>query len=204
MVTIKIYVEGGGRGKDLDTKLRQGFTKFFEKAGFVGRMPKPIRGGSGRETYEKFCIAIKTADADVLPMLLVDSETAVSQPPWEHLKSRDDWKRPSGAKDEQAHLMVQVMESWFLADPKVLADHFGKKFHEISLSPGTKIEEIAKEKVYDLLKSATRDCGKDKVYDEKAKGKHSFDILGKLDPGKVRKASPHAERLLQALDNPHA
>ena len=34
MVSIKIYVEGGGDRKDLKTRCRQGFSKFFEKAGF--------------------------------------------------------------------------------------------------------------------------------------------------------------------------
>lgn len=204
MVSIKIYVEGGGDRKDLKTRCRQGFSQFFEKAGFNGRMPAVVACGSRQKAYDNFCTAVKTADDNELPMLLVDSEDAVSESPRQHLHSRDGWVCPDGVRDEQTHLMVQVMESWFLADRLTLADHFGKGFRKTALPNRTKIEEVAKQEVFDSLKSATRDCGKDKVYDEKAKGKHSFDILGKLDPGKVRKASPHAERLLQALDHPHA
>lgn len=203
MVSIKIYVEGGGDRKDLKTRCRQGFSQFFEKAGFKGRMPAVVACGSRQKAYDNFCTAVKTADDNELPMLLVDSEDAVSESPWLHLHSRDGWLCPDGAQDKQAHLMVQVMESWFLVDRLTLGDHFGKGFREAALPNRTKIEEVAKQEVFDSLKSATRDCGKDKVYDEKAKGKHSFDILGKLDPGKVRKASPHAERLLQAIDNPN-
>ena len=88
MVTIKIYVEGGGDRKELKTRCRQGFSRFFEKAGFTGRMPAVVACGSRQNAYDSFCTALKAADEDHLPMLLVDSEEAVSQSPWAHLKSR--------------------------------------------------------------------------------------------------------------------
>lgn len=199
MVSIKIYVEGGGDRKELKTRCRQGFSQFFEKAGFKGRMPSVVACGSRQNAFDNFCTALKTASETVLPMLLVDSEEAVSQSPWEHLKSRYGWERPIGANDKQAHLMVQVMESWFLADRLTLARHFGQGFRESALPNQTKIEVIPKQQVFDSLKSATRES-RAGVYD---KGKHSFDVLGKLDPSLVRSASPHAERLLLVLDNPN-
>lgn len=199
MVSIKIYVEGGGDRKDLKTRCRQGFSQFFEKAGLKGQMPAVVSCGSRQKAYDNFCTATKTSGDDELPMLLVDSEEAVCQSPWKHLQTRDGWTRPDEALDEQAHLMVQVMESWFLADRPALVRHFGQGFRESALPNRTKIEEVPKQEVFDSLKSATRDCGKDKVYDEKAKGRHSFDILGKIDPVKVRDL-PHVERLLQCLD----
>ena len=198
MVSIKIYVEGGGDRKDLKTRCRQGFSKFFEKAGFKGRMPGVVACGSRQNAYDNFCTAIKTAGDNDLPMLLVDSEDAVSQSPWEHLKSRDGWECPEGAQDKQAQLMVQVMESWFLADRTTLAQHFGQGFRESALPNQTKIEEIAKQQVFDSLKSATRES-RAGAYE---KGKHSFEVLGKIDPAKVRSASPHTDRLLRAVDNP--
>ncbi len=202
MVSIKIYVEGGGDRKDLKTRCRQGFSQFSEKAGLKGRMPAVVACGSRQKAYDNFCTAIKTAGDDELPMLLVDSEEEVSQPPWKHLQTRDGWTRPGEAQDKQAHLMVQVMESWFLADRPALVGYLGKEFRESALPGRANIEEVSKQEVFDSLKSATRECGKDKVYDEKAKGKHSFEILGQLDPSKVRNASPHADRLLRTLDNP--
>ncbi len=199
MVKIKIYVEGGGDRKDLKRRCSQGFSRFFEKAGFKGRMPSVVACGSRRNAFDNFRTALKAASETDLPMLLVDSEEAVSESPWEHLKSRDGWERPNGAGDNQAHLMVQVMESWFLTDRPALAKHFGQGFRESALPNQTEIEEIAKQQVFDSLKSATRDS-RAGAYD---KGKHSFDVLGKLDPSKVRSASPHADRLLLALDNPN-
>ena len=198
MVSIKIYVEGGGDRKDLRTRCRQGFSQFFEKAGFKGRMPSVVACGSRQNAFDNFCTALKAAEND-LPMLLVDSEEAVSQSPWEHLKSRDGWERPNGAEDKQAQLMVQVMEPWFLADRPTVARHFGQGFREGALPNQTKIEEIPKQQVFDSLKSATRES-RAGVYD---KGKHSFDVLGKLEPSLVRSVSPHAERLLLVLDNPN-
>jgi hypothetical protein len=38
-----------------------------------------------------------------------------------------------------------------------------------------------------------------KTKGEYRKGKHSFELLGQLDPDKVMAASPHAKRLLDIL-----
>ena len=46
---ITIYVEGGGEkkdAKDLKTKCRKGFQKFFEKAGLATPMPAVVACGS--------------------------------------------------------------------------------------------------------------------------------------------------------------
>ena len=48
----------------------------------------------------------------------------------------------------------------------------------------------------DGLKAATRRCDKKGNYD---KGPHSFEILARIDPVRVRNASPHAERLVKTL-----
>ena len=197
MVTITIYVEGGGDGNDLKERCRKGFQKFFEKAGLKGRMPKVVACGARQNAYDRFCTAVTTAGGHRLPLLLVDSEDMVSESPWRHLKSRDGWNCPDGAQEEQAHLMVQVMESWFLADRPALVRHFGQGFRESALPHQTRLEEIPKQTVFDSLKSATRDS-RAGAY---AKGKHSFEILGKIDPSKVRSVSPHADRLLRAIDN---
>lgn len=130
MVTITIYVEGGGNGNELKERCRKGFQKFFEKAGMRGRMPKVVACGARQNAYDRFCTAVTMTGDHRLPLLLVDSEVPVSDSPWRHLQSRDAWSRPEGAQDEQAHLMVQVMESWFLADRPALVRHFGQGFRE--------------------------------------------------------------------------
>ena len=49
---VKVYVEGGGDGKDLRTKCRRGFSSFFEKADLVGRMPQVIACGGRAKAFD--------------------------------------------------------------------------------------------------------------------------------------------------------
>ncbi len=114
---------------------------------------------------------------------------------WQHLKARDGWNCPAGATDDQCHLMVEVMGSWFLADRKALGEFYGQGYQENALSPNQQIEQISKEDVLDGLVQATRSTTKGR-YD---KGAHSFEILAKLDPAKVKNASPYANRFIEAL-----
>ena len=73
----------------------------------------------------------------------MDSEGPVAQGagPWAHLRARDGWIRPADATDENAHLMVQCMETWFLADRDNLADYFGHGFNPNALPAREEIEE---------------------------------------------------------------
>ena len=82
-------------------------------------MPKIIASGSRDEAYGDFEAA--HAQGNVTAMLLVDAEEEVTASgSWDHLRSRDNWRRPPGALNDQCHLMVQFMESWFLADRPAL------------------------------------------------------------------------------------
>jgi hypothetical protein len=194
---IEIYVEGGGDRNNLKTECRKGFTRFFDKAGLTGHLPKVIACGGRTKAFDMFRTAIENPEADLLPLLLVDSEGPVNDQPWRHLSQRDGWKKPDAAVDDQAHLMVQCMETWFLADRELLARFFGKGFRASSLPQQTrKIEEIDRKLVYDRIAKATSPCRSKGTYDKR---KHSFVILGQLDPDKVSDASPHARRLIDAL-----
>jgi hypothetical protein len=68
--------------------------------------------GGRHEAFDSFRIALKNNGAAV-PLLLVDADELVTEgrSVWQHLKARDRWDKPPGAKDDQAFLMVQVMES---------------------------------------------------------------------------------------------
>jgi hypothetical protein len=100
---IKIYIEGGGDQAKLKRACRRAFSKFFERAGFAGRMPGVVACGSRNKAFNDFCTAVATANDGVLPLLLVDSEGPVDSlyqqagnfKPWDHLKRRDDWFRPA-------------------------------------------------------------------------------------------------------------
>lgn len=129
-------------------------------------------------------------------MLLVDAEGPVKvDSAWRHLRERDGWQRPTGATNEQCHLMVQVMESWFLADREALARFYGANFRSGAIPQWSSIERVPKPDVEARLKDATRRTTKGDYH----KGRHSFEILGKLDPNKVAEASPHAKRFIDSL-----
>ena len=197
-MNIKVYVEGGGNVRELRSKCRKGFRSFFDKANLAGRMPQVIACGERQRTYEKFAAALRSASDQVFVALLVDSEgpVAVGAGPWRHLQTCDNWDRPDGATEDNAHLMVRCMEAWFLADKDCLAAFFGGGFNRNALSHNPDIEQVAKADALDGLKGATRRC---KSKGEYGKGRHSFEILSEIDPEKVLAASLHAMRLVHTL-----
>ena len=89
--------------------------------------------------------------------------------------------------------MVQCMESWFLADVSTLGAFFGDGFR--NPSERNDIEDIPKQDVLRNLESASKDSQKG-AYN---KGRHSFDILGQIDPEKVIQHSRFAKRLVETL-----
>ena len=194
LVSIALYVEGGGDSKDLKTMCRRGFRMFVEKAGLKGRMPRISACGGRQNTYESFATALNVGDR--IPILLVDSEdplTAANR--WEHLRNRDGWARPNGASNDHCHLMVQVMESWFLADRSALESFYGQGFQVRALPGNPSVEKISKADILHALDRATRNTTK-KSYD---KGSHSFAILAKISPSAVESVAPSAKCLLNVL-----
>ncbi len=197
MVRVKLLVEGGGDGKrkPVNRECRKGFSLFLEKAG-LGRMPEITACGGRRKAYEKFERELGNGDDEVV--LLVDAEGPVtSRTPWEHLKARDDWDRPPGARDDQCHLMTQVMESWFLADIQAIRDYYGPGFQENALPKYPNVEDAPKQDVLDGLDKAARRTAKRGYV--KDKGKHSFEILARLEPGKVQQSAPSAKRFIEDM-----
>jgi hypothetical protein len=174
-VSVKLYVEGGGdHNHALESRCRQAFSKFFEKAG-VQRRPRVVACGGRSQAIARFQGAAKSGNA---PMLLIDSEGPA----------------PTLAPANTFY-MVQAMEAWFHADRQTLAEYFGASFKATALSARPNIEEIPKADLFDGLKRAKKDC----QAGEYSKGQHSFGILAQIDPSKVAAASPHADRLLKAL-----
>lgn len=197
-MNVKIYVEGRGDRRELQANCRKGFSAFFDKAGLAGRMPRVIPGGSRKKTFDKFRHALNQAAYNEFIVLLVDSEEPVlkNSGPWLHLKNRDEWDKPAEARDDNAHLMVQCMEAWFLADKVSLAAFFGNGFNSNALPKRSDIENIPKDDITNGLKKATTRCDPKGIYN---KGNHSFAILAQLNPDKVIGVSPHANRLVETL-----
>jgi hypothetical protein len=201
-VKVKIYAEGGGEGELYDTLFRRGWAKFFERAGLTSRLPSVVRGQSRERAYDLFKTAAQRADPDELPILLVDSEDPVSpeHTTWQHLRATDTWARPTGVADDQVFLMVQVMETWFVADRETLRQYFGPAFKMQALPAWQDLEAVGKERIYQALDSATRDCRARRYAKQRQPtAKISFDLLAALDPAAVEQKCPHAHALPEKL-----
>lgn len=193
-MSVRIYVEGGFQGKT-KAACRQGFRLFLEKIVRPGSF-RVIACGSRAEAFDYFRLALSSYPGDFV-ILLVDSEGAVTGSRWNHLRTRvgDGWHQPAGTTEDQVHLMVQVMESWFLADRDSLTAYYGQGFSVASLPGQPNIELIPKNDVFRALASASRHTTKGEYH----KTKHAFDLLERLDPTSVRTASTHAARFFTVL-----
>ena len=197
MVTVRIYVEGGGDGEAQKREFRRGLSNFWEKAGLKGKMPKTIVCGGRNSTFDAFCIAVKTHRDDV-SLLLVDSEDPF--PPnmskWNFLNRRDQWEKPVEVSEKQVYLMIQTMETWLLSDRIELQKYYGNGFNVHALpSEQNPAESLNKQTMYDSLEKATLATIK-KSY---SKGGHSFQLIGLVDPKKVMDACPSAKQLIEYL-----
>ena len=195
-MSARIYAEGGGDGPVLDTLFREAWKTFFRTAGLSGRMPRVIRGKARAQTFDMFVTAIQTARPGEVPILLVDAEDAIApgHSVWQHLKARDNWDKPGLAANDQAFLMVRIMETWFLADRRLLRDYFGPDLREQHLKQWPALEEVSKQTVLTALEQATASCQR-----QYAKGKVSYELLRKVNPALVETACPHARALLVRL-----
>ena len=194
MVRVRIFIEGGGTASD--GVFTEGWRKFFVAAGLLGQMPRVVRGEGREQTFDKFKTALQRRRPDELPILLVDSEgpVAAGHSAWQHLRHQDNWEQPQGAADDSTYLMVQVMETWFLADREALRGFFGPQLNENHFREWPDLEEVHKDSALNALERATSNC--QKPY---RKGKVSFELLGQIEPQRVAEACPHASQLLNYL-----
>ena len=194
MVRVRIFIEGGGIASD--EVFTDGWRSFFVAAGLLGRMPRVVRGEGREQTFDKFKTALQRRRPNELSILLVDSEgpVAAGHSAWQYLRHQDNWEQPQGAANDSAYLMVQVMETWFLADRDTLRQFFGHSLNESHFRRWPDLEEVPKSTVIDALERATSNC--QKPY---RKGRVSFELLGQINPQRVSDACPHASRLLNYL-----
>ncbi len=192
---VYLYVEGGGSEERTRRAFRAGFQEFVKKILSDRLKPRIFPCGSRDDTYRAFRLSFEN-DRNALPLLLVDSEYPVQpgRTASAHLRQRDRWE---GLPDEQVHLMVQCMESWFLADKGALEKYYGQGFKAHNLPGNLRIEEVLKQDIANGLKSATRDTIKGEYH----KTKHAFAILELINPEAVRKSSPYADRFFKALES---
>ena len=195
MVTqVQLYIEG-------DRSLREGFRAFLGQAdrdfamrGFKFRL---VLCGDRARTLKSFSRGVEE-HPDAMVLLLIDSDGPggthqLLQDVRRKIASQDSTAASMG--DEQLHFMVQVMESWFLADRETLEEFYGSEFRASGLPQNERVEEIDKSRVERGLREATRRTQKGRY----RKTQHARQLLERLDPMKVRLAARHCDRLFRAL-----
>jgi Domain of unknown function (DUF4276) len=198
---IQIFIEGGSKGQDRfsSQKLRIGFASFLSELVAEAR-EKKIRFninicGSTDQTFRIFQSANKKAN-NSFPCFLVDSDKPLEadDTPKVFLQREKNWDFEN-IEDNQCHLMVQIMESWFLADVETLKSFYGQNFKHNAIPKQPNVEKIAKLEVENFLDKATNETSKGKYH----KIRHGTELLGKIKTVKVKEKAEHCRRLFETI-----
>lgn len=197
---VRIYIEGGGRGRANDSDFRQGWKTFLKELhqlamanGFNSL--EVVRGLGRARTFDSFKNYKKKYPND-LCVLLVDAEMSVPDGSrvWDIVRRRkgDEWLCPAWATESHLYLMVPFVETWLVTDPDALLKFFQQGFKPEVL-PKTDLENQPIKTIEDALKQATR-------YTLKRSYRHgqAHEIIGMVDPKKV-KTLHHGQRLFTTL-----
>lgn len=215
MVRYRLYIEGGGRADpdppemnrwamvdDNAEAFRRGWQSFFNKAGADEQVLEIVVGGGQQETFALFSSQlnryVEQRTAEPKPLLLVDSEEPVADgyAVWDHLQTRNQhrFQQPMGADDHSGFMMVQSMETWFIADPPALQRFFGSSLDTSVFEKLPVLETILKEDALKTLQQATLRCSR-----HYSKSRRAYGLLAEIDPQRVANACPHAKDLLDYL-----
>jgi Domain of unknown function (DUF4276) len=193
VTAIWIYFEG-------DKRLRPGFAKIFsaiqDAARAQGRSFRLV--GCGAKAVRDFMIGLRSHAKD-FNVLLLDSEGPYSKELFDKLRDRSEWKPPKDVEigPDRVFWMVQLMESWFLADRDALRRFYGAGFQESAIPRNPSVEEILKVDVEDGLKRATENSKRGRY--DKNKVEHALKLLETVNPDLVREAAPNCARLFKYL-----
>ncbi len=187
MVTeIRIYFEG-------DSSLKPGFHRFFKDLLDTARNKK-IRLSliaTGAKPIQDFKIAVRS-HPDAWNIVLLDSDRP------DDSRLFEECAAPHGieeARRDSVFWMVQVMETWFIADREALRRYYGKDFQDSAISLNQRVEQIAKSEIYSGLKRATQRTTKGAYH----KTHHAPELLAIIDANKVREVAPQCERFFSTV-----
>jgi hypothetical protein len=197
---IAVYMEGGGQTGEPGTAeskaaVRQGMGEFLRDLRERARKKrwhwKIVPCGDRTTTKDAFLNA-RVQEPGTIALLLVDSETPVTTLPKSHLKEWD----LTGVAEDHVHMMVQVMETWFVADPERTKAYYGKDFNESALPKHAQPELVSKAAVAAGLENATKNTKKGRYH----KIKHGSDLLARISPDTVKQKCPHCKRLFDSVE----
>ena len=196
---IAIYLEGGGDGLDTKDALRRGMEAFLSQLREAARekgMPWKLVACGSRTTAFRGWDKGRSDARYPIRLLLVDAESPVSRGFAEHLATRQEDQWPISDSDEdRVHLMVQVMETWIIADAPALVCYYGKGFREEALPSNKPLEDVLKYDIRHALRKATKETHSGRYH----KTRDAPDLLAKMDPGRVRQRCPACKRLFTVV-----
>ncbi len=180
---IRIYFEG-------DDQLRLGFHRLLSPifgAELQKRRMTPIAANG--DPVGVYKIALRK-HGDAVNILLLDAEQQLDGSGFREQQLAE-------FPPERIFWMIELMESWFVADREALKGYYDDhRFQESALPGNPKVEMIPKKDVLDGLKNATRNTQKGHYH----KTKHAPKILAMLDPDKVAKSAPGCRRFFDVLN----
>jgi len=197
---VRVYIEGGAKGKVGDSDFRRGWKKFLNELHELARRHgysglEVVRGTGRGNAFHRFTHYDPRHEHD-LRVLLVDSEMAVPEGSrvWDIVARRegDGWHRPNWATESHLYLIVHFVETWLLTDQDALQRFFKRGFNAAGL-PTTDLENRAKREVEQALKQATKATTKGSYEHGQA---HA--IIELVNPEKV-KTLRHGQRLFNTL-----
>ena len=176
MNQISIYFEG-------DELLTEGLREFLSIEITLARAHKVrvklIASGARAERYS---LAGKKLQPKATHFVLKDAEVPIK-----------------GAAPKNTFYWIQVMESWFLADPNAIQKALGSCVNTSKVPKWNSIESVPKADVLHKISSLTKPCGTGKHYDHAHPPRLASRILRHLDREAVQGKSPECKRFLTTL-----
>lgn len=179
-----LFIEGDVEYTNGD--LRKGFTKLLDKK-LKGNLPRIKMGGGKKGTIDKFL----NNRTDETSLALIDLDKT------EKYRANDLTDNKLEIHAENVFYMIQEMESWFISQPEVVDEYFGKT------NKGKKVSDSFKNKnaiditsPKEVLKDATKNLNKGEKYHEV---KHAVTLLANLDADKLEQDFPDFKRLIETL-----
>jgi hypothetical protein len=194
---IRIYFEG-------DKRLRPGFRRFLSEiynlAKTDGCLIEPPIAAGGRDSVVKDYMDALRTHPEAWNILILDSDASDNGRLFDTLSSHSDWHPPGRIARplrESVFWMVQIMESWFLADIPTLKDYFGKGFRESAIRKSADVEIIPKREVYRRLDEAAK-ATKKGAY-SRSKLENAAELLRRTQPDRVKKLSRNCRRIFDTV-----
>jgi hypothetical protein len=180
-----LFIEGEPNSPNGD--LRSGFEKLFLQR-LKGKLPKTILGAGKKQTIDKF--KNNRLEAKMF-LLLVDLDGK------EDTIEVDLEENQLLEHRENVFYMIQEMENWFLSQPNILDEYYGKD----TVTKKKISEKLPKKKAVDIenpdkeLQRLTKTTSRGEYH----KIIHAVELLKLLDTSKLEVDFPEFKRLIDKL-----